>query len=195
MSHFSRLFIVAGALLPLVVFAESTTTRITATIVASSCQGAISTNGQRGASGMIDFGVINPKLRAAPVETFSLILTEYTGGEVGCSAFDAYAQTYAFATLTFGDLSNQQLDSQGVVTRYEDGSASPIRVRVSPTNSEARFTRESGPGFVTQGDNILLYPVDFAARGQFDFQASLVNVEEAKAGKFTGTLTLTLVYR
>lgn len=194
MSTIYRFLMLAGALLPTVVLAE-TTTRITATIVASSCQGVIATNGQRGTTGMIDFGVINPKLRAAPVENFSLILTEYDGGDIGCSAFEVYARTNVFATITFGDLSNHQLDERGVVTRYDDGNVSPLRVRVTPTNPEARFVTTDGPGFITQSHREVQYPVDFAARGQFDFQASLDGVDEAKAGKFTGTLTLTLIYR
>ncbi|WP_272662698.1 hypothetical protein [Providencia sp. PROV111] len=189
-----RIWILAGMLLPATGLAE-TTTRITATIVASSCQGVIATNGQRGTTGMIDFGVINPKMRAVPVENFSLILTEYDGGDIGCSAFEVYARTNAFATITFGDLSNHQLDARGVVTRYDDGSVSPLRVRVTPVDPEARFMTTDGPGFITQSHRDVQYPVDFATRGKFDFQASLDGVDEAKAGKFSGTLTLTLIYR
>ncbi len=137
------LMLTGGLLLPTVVLAE-TTTRITATVVVSSCQGSIVANGQRGITGMIDFGVINPRLRETPVETFSLMLSEYDGGDIGCSAFEVYARTNVFATITFGDLSNHQLDEQGVVTRYDDGSVSPLRVRVTPTNPEARFTAVDG---------------------------------------------------
>lgn len=194
MSKFLRLLILAGALLPSIALAD-TTTRISATIMTSSCQGVISADGARGTVGRVDFGTINPKFRNAPVKMFSLILKEFDSAEIGCRAFDAYAHTDAFVILIFGDLNNGQLDEQGVITRYEDGRLSPIRVRISPTNSDAHFATDAAPKFVTQGNNILLYPVSFTGRGQFNFQASLVNVEMAEAGKLIGTLTLTLVYQ
>lgn len=134
-----------GSAWPLMGWAQSvSTTNITATVVASSCVGHIVTGLQRSTSGTVDFGVINPKTRAAPIRPFSLVLSEYEGGETGCSAFLAYARQQNIATLTFGDLSQTQLDTQGVVTRYSDDSASSIRVRVAPTNSEAQFVQSEG---------------------------------------------------
>ncbi|MEG2734330.1 MAG: fimbrial protein [Hafnia sp.] len=171
------------------------TTTITATVVASSCVGHIVAGLQRSTSGSVDFGVINPKTRAAPARPFSLVLSEYEGGETGCSAFQAYGRTQNVATLTFGDLSQTQLDVQGVVTRYSDDTTSPIRVRVVPTNTEAQFTQSGGPGYITAGFNQIQYPIDFAAKGQFDFSASLSGLENARAGAFSGTLTLTVAYR
>ena len=194
MSKISYLLILVFVLLPSVVLAD-TTTRISATIMMSSCQGDISEDGKRGAVGRVDFGTINPMFRNASVKMFSLVLKEFAGAEIGCRAFDAYAETDASIILIFGDLINGQLDEQGVVTRYENGRLSPIRIRISPTNSDAHFATDTAPKFVTQENNILLYPVSFAGRGQFNFQASLVNMEMAEAGKLTGTLTLTLVYQ
>lgn len=185
-----------GSAWPLMGWAQSvSTTNITATVVASSCVGHIVTGLQRSTSGTVDFGVINPKTRAAPIRPFSLVLSEYEGGETGCSAFLAYARQQNIATLTFGDLSQTQLDTQGVVTRYSDDSASSIRVRVAPTNSEAQFVQSGGPGYITAGFNQVQYPIDFAAKGQFDFSASLAGLENARSGAFSGTLTLTVVYR
>ncbi|MFV8986175.1 fimbrial protein [Serratia fonticola] len=170
-------------------------TTITATVVASSCVGRIVSGVQRSTVGIIDFGVINAKTKAAPVRPFSLLLSEYADGEIGCSAFRAYAQQQNIATLTFGDLSQTQLDSQGVITRYSDDSASPIRIQVAPRNQEAQFVQPGGPGYITAGFNQLQYPVDFATKGQFDFIASLTGLGQAKAGSFTGALTLTVAYR
>ena len=185
-----------GSALPWAGWAQSvSTTTITATVVASSCVGRVVTGLQRSSSGTVDFGVINPKTRTAPVRTFSLLLSEYEGGETGCSAFEAYGRVQNVATLTFGDLSQTQLDTQGVVTRYSDDSASPIRVQVVPTNSEAQFVQSGGPGYITAGFNQVQYPIDFAAKGQFDFSAALAGLERARAGAFSGTLTLTVVYR
>jgi len=194
MSKISCLLILVFVLLPSVGLAD-TTTRISATIMMSSCQGSISEDGTRETVGGVDFGTINPKLRNTSVKIFSLVLKEFADAEMGCRAFDAYAETDASVILIFGDLSNGQLDEQGVVTRYEDGRLSPIRVRISPMNSAAHFATDTAPKFVNQENNILLYPVKFTGRGQFNFQASLVNTEMAEAGKLTGTLTLTLVYQ
>lgn len=68
------------------VFASVTnTTTLTATIVASSCVGEIltlnSSGRAAGNAGTVDFGVINPKSRAAPVRQFSLRLSEVVGGK------------------------------------------------------------------------------------------------------------------
>lgn len=171
------------------------TTTITATVVASSCVGSILSGQQRSGTGNVDFGVINPQARRAPARSFSLLLSEYEGGETGCSAFLAYGRQQNVATLTFGDLSNAQLDAQGVVTRYRDGVASPVRVRVRPKDAEATFAQAGGPGYITADFNQLQYPVDFAAKGRFDFSAALSGLENAPSGEFTGTLTVTVVYR
>lgn len=186
--------------LPWACLAQSVdTTTVTATVVASSCVGHIVTGQQRAQSGTgtgtVDFGMINPNTRAAPVRTFSLMLSEYEGGETGCSAFEAYGRVQNMATLTFGDLSQTQLDTQGVVTRYSDDSVSPVRVRVTPVNPEARFVQSGGAGYITADFSQVQYPVDFAARGQFDFSATLVGLDKARAGAFSGTLTLTVAYR
>lgn len=196
MMPFLRLWIVGGVMVPFAVYAI-TTTRITATVVASSCLGKISAQGLRSNTNVIDFGVINPKAstRSIPTHNFSLTLSEYEGGDVGCSAFQAYGQDHQYATITFGDLNNAQLDAQGVVTRYVDGDPSTVRVLVSPIDPEARFDKSEAPGFMTSTHNTLTYPVDFAAKGKFDFSARLANTENAKPGKFTGTLTLTIEYR
>jgi type 1 fimbria pilin len=123
------------------------------------------------------------------------MLSESEGGETGCSAFQAYGRQQNVATLTFGDLSQTQLDSQGVVTRYTDDTTSPIRVQVMPTNAEAQFVKSGGPGYITVDYNQLQYPIDFAAKGQFDFSASLIGLKNASSGAFSGTLTLTVIYR
>lgn len=178
---------------------QTTTTTLTATIVASSCVGEILTAGAKGrtagSSGIVDFGVINPKNRAMPARIFSLRLSETIGGEVGCSAFEVYGRQYPFAVLTFGDLGNTQLDEQGVILRHDDGSDAHLRVRVSPLNVEGKFMSTGGPGYITVSNAQVAYPIEFATKGLFDFQATLSQWDGVKSGRFNGSLTLTVVYR
>lgn len=177
----------------------TTTTTITATIVASSCVGEILTTGaegrRAGAVGTVDFGVINPKTRSAPARTFSLRLSETVGGETGCSAFEAYGRQYPAAILTFGDEGLAQLDENGVILRHDDGSDARLRVRVSPLNAEGDFITTGGPGYVTASNTQIAYPIDFARKGLFDFQATLSQWDGVTSGRFSGALTVTVVYR
>lgn len=194
------LFSVIGMVLPASVFASVTsTTTLTATIVASSCVGEIltlnSSGRTAGNTGTVDFGVINPKSRAAPVRQLSLRLSEVVGGKTGCSAFEAYGRQYPVATLSFGDASNTQLDEAGVILRYDDGSDTHMRVRVSPLNAEGTFPTSGAPGYVTATHSQVIYPIAFAAQGMFDFQATLSQWQAAKSGAFSGALTVTVVYR
>lgn len=194
------LFSIIVMVLPAGVFASvMNTTTLTATIVASSCVGEILTLNSSGrAAGnadTVDFGVINPKSRAAPVRQFSLRLSEVVGGKTGCSAFEAYGRQYPVATLSFGDASNTQLDESGVILRYDDGSDTHMRVRVSPLNAEGTFPTTGAPGYVTATHAQVTYPIPFAAKGMFDFQATLSEWQAAKSGAFSGALTVTIVYR
>lgn len=195
-----RVLSVIGMGLPTCVFASVTnTTTLTATIVASSCVGEIltlnSSGRAAGNAGTVDFGVINPKSRAAPVRQFSLRLSEEVGGKTGCSAFEAYGRQYPVATLSFGDASNTQLDEAGVILRYDDGSDTHMRVRVSPLNAEGTFPTSGATGYVTATHSQVTYPIHFAAKGMFDFQATLSQWQAAKSGAFSGVLTVTVVYR
>lgn len=179
--------------------AVTTTTTLTATIVASSCVGEIRTQNrtlqENSATGLVDFGVIHSKLRVAPVRQFSLLLFESLGGDVGCSAFEAYGRQYPVATLTFGDLGQTQLDEGGVIMRDENGNDAVIRALVTPLNTEAKFLQSDAAEYISVTNFSITYPIEFAVKGQFDFQASLVNLDKAKPGKFSGTLTVTVVYR
>lgn len=191
---------VMGVMLSAVGMASVTnTTTLTATIVASSCVGEILTLNSSGRSvgsaGTVDFGVINPKSRAAPVRQFSLRLSEIVGGKTGCSAFEAYGRQYPVATLSFGDAGNTQLDDAGVILRYDDGTDTRMRVRVSPLNAEGTFPTSGAPGYVTAMHSHVTYPIAFAAQGMFDFQATLNQWQAARSGAFSGALTVTVVYR
>ncbi|MEQ5635435.1 hypothetical protein AB7179_11470 [Providencia manganoxydans] len=199
-ARWQYLLSVIGMGLPAGVFASVTnTTTLTATIVASSCVGEIltlnSSGRAAGNAGTVDFGVINPKSRAAPVRQFSLRLSEVVGGKTGCSAFEAYGRQYPVATLSFGDAGNTQLDEAGVILRYDDGSDTHMRVRVSPLNAEGTFPTAGAPGYVTATHAQVTYPIPFAVKGMFDFQAILSEWQAAKSGAFSGTLTVTVVYR
>lgn len=177
----------------------TSTTTLTATIVASSCVGEIltlnSSGRAAGRAGTVDFGVINPKSRTAPVRQFSLRLSEMVGGKTGCSAFEAYGRQYPVATLSFGDAGNTQLDDAGVILRYDDGTDTRMRVRVSPLNAEGTFPTSGAPGYVTATHSHVVYPIAFATQGMFDFQATLSQWQAAKSGAFSGALTVTVVYR
>lgn len=178
---------------------QTTTTTITATIVASSCVGEILTETSAGRTasspGTVDFGVINPKTRSAPTRTFSLRLSETVGGETGCSAFEAYGRQYPSAMLTFGDIGETQLDEQGVILRHDDGTDARLRVRVTPLNVEGTFITTGGPAYITASNKQVVYPIEFATKGLFDFQASLSQWDGVKSGRFSGALTVTVVYR
>lgn len=178
---------------------QTATTTLTATVVASSCVGEIITVGSEGrtseGSGTIDFGVVNPKTRQAPNRTFLLRLSESIGGKTGCSAFEAYGRQYPAATLSFGDVGNTQLDEQGVILRDDYGSDTTLRVHVVPLDAEGYFIQSRGPGYVTASNAHISYPITFAAKGLFSFQATLSQWERVKPGKFNGSLTVTVVYR
>lgn len=186
--------------LSVMAFAVTTsTTTLTATLVASSCVGEILTLNTAGRAadktGTVDFGVINPKSRTLPVRQFSLRLSEMVGGKTGCSAFEAYGRQYPVATLSFGDAGLTQLDDAGVILRYDDGTDTRMRVRVSPLNVEGDFPTSGAPGYVTATHSQVTYPIAFAVQGLFDFQATLSQWHEAKSGRFSGSLTVTVVYR
>lgn len=178
---------------------HTTVTTITATVVASSCVGEIVTGpasrGRAGTQGTVDFGVINPKTRQAPVRTFSLRLSESLGGETRCSAFEAYGRQYPVATLYFGDLGGTQLDEDGVIMRRDDGQDARLRVHVTPLDTEGAFSQTGAPGYVTATHSAIDYPIAFAAKGLFAFQATLHYGEGVTAGGFNGALTVTVAYR
>lgn len=187
-------FIVTAVAVPM-----TTTTMLTATLVASSCVGEVVTVGAEGRSagtaGTVDFGVINPKVRSAPVRTFALRLSETVGGETGCSAFEAYGRQYPVATLSFGDLGGTQLDEDGVILRWDDGRDAGLRVRVTPLDIEGVFPKSGAPGYVTATHSAIDYPITFAAKGLFAFQATLSQWKGKKSGAFSGALTVTVAYR
>lgn len=191
--------VIGGVLSAGAMASVTSTTTLTATIVASSCVGEIltlnSSGRVAGSVGTVDFGVINPKSRVAPVRQFSLRLSEIVGGKTGCSAFEAYGRQYPVATLSFGDVGSTQLDDAGVILRYDDGTDTRMRVRVSPLNAEGTFPTPGAPGYVTATHSQVIYPIMFAAQGMFDFQATLNQWQAAKSGAFSGTLTVTVVYR
>ncbi|MEM8183457.1 hypothetical protein Q4R69_17115 [Morganella morganii subsp. sibonii] len=178
---------------------QTTVTTLTATIVASSCTGEIITTGTEGnaagSSGTVDFGVLSPDAQNAPVRTFSLRLSESAGGEAGCSAFEAYGRQYPSATLTFGDSGNTQLDENGVILHLDDQSDARLRVQVSPLNDEGTFEKTGGKSYITASNTKINYPIAFAARGLFDFKAVLSQWDGVKPGRFSGALTVTVVYQ
>lgn len=193
MSKNMRTFIMAGLLFSSITLAD-TTTRISATIVASSCHGIIRSETEDGITDYITFDTIGLKQSISRVKKFSLILTEHQGEERGCSLFDLYPHPYTLSGLLFGDTTNEQLDDQGVTTRYKDGRPSPVRVRISPINTEAHFGYETNVTFLTRKNNFLLYPASSFKLGEFNFYADLTNISSAKAEDIWGNLTLTLVY-
>lgn len=177
----------------------ASTTTLTATIMASSCAGEILipklTGQAAGDAGTVDFGVINTKNHRAPTRQFSLRLSEMMTGKTGCSAFEVYGRQYPVATLSFEDVGQAKLDDAGVILRYDDGTDTRMRVRVSPLNAEAIFPSFEAPGYVTATHARVNYPIKFAAQGLFDFQAALSQWQEVKSGRFSGSLTVTVVYR
>ncbi|WP_272663261.1 MULTISPECIES: hypothetical protein [unclassified Providencia] len=178
---------------------QTTTTTLTATIVASSCVGEIITTGSEGrvaeGSGTVDFGVVNPKTRQAPIRIFSLRLSESVGGKAGCSAFEAYGRKYPVATLSFGDVGNTQLDDRGVILRDDYGSDTTLRVQIEPLDAEGKFIQSHGPRYITASNAHITYPIVFAAKGLFGFQATLSQWDRVRPGRFNGSLTVTVVYR
>lgn len=79
--------------------------------------------------------------------------------------------------------------------RDDNGGDTRLRVRVTPLNAEGTFPQSGAPGYVTATYNAVVYPIAYASQGVFDFQATLSQWAKVKSGRFSGALTVTVVYR
>ncbi|SQM97435.1 K88 fimbrial protein A [Escherichia coli] len=156
-------------------------TVFSADVVASSCHVVVEAD-RAGNSGQLTFNTYR-KSTAAPVPPRDFTLRMYESGATvqGCSAFKAGQ----IATLDFGNPG--QLDAGGVVTR---GAGDGIRVDVQAVDPQADYR-----GRLTQGNNSINYPVEFAEKGQFRFRAQPVFPANVQAGEYTGALTFVVSYQ
>ncbi|AOV97506.1 fimbrial protein [Edwardsiella hoshinae] len=150
-----------------------------ADLVASACHVAVEVPG--GGNRLV-FGTYRKSTRAAvPPQTFTVRLYERGASLPGCSAFRAGR----LATLDFGNPG--QLDAGGVVTH---GAGDGIRIVVQARDAQADYR---GP--LTLSAHQVNYPVDFAARGQFSFQAQPHFPVTVVGGEYSGALTFVVSYQ
>lgn len=152
----------------------------TATVVASACHVRVDADGV--GNNRLTFGTYR-KSRGAdvPPRDFTLRVTETGATLPGCSAFLAGQVT----TLQFGNPG--QLDAGGVVTR---GAGDGIRVSVQATDPQAYFR-----GRLTEANDRVNYPAEFAAKGLFHFRAQPVMPADVRAGEYHGALAFVVTYQ
>ncbi|SUY95187.1 Uncharacterised protein [Citrobacter freundii] len=162
--------------------AYASTQRIvfSANIVASACHVRVDADGI--GNNMINFGVYNKSLGTViPPREFTIRLYESGASIQGCSAFHV-AQ---FASIQFGNTG--QLDADGVITR---GAGERVRIDVRAVDSQADWL-----GRLSQSHDIVRYPTDFAARGQFRFTAQPLFLSGVQNGKYEGSLSVIVSYQ
>lgn len=157
---------------------------IAGTVVASSCSVSIETGTSR--VGFLDFGEYNQSSRSGGItKPFVVKLFENGATSPGCSAFYAGGE---FVSIEFGDKGNQQLDERGVITK---GAGDNIRIAITSTDTG----KVSNQDAITSKNSILKYPRDFAVKGQFGFNAHANGLDVAKAGRYSGSLSLVVSYK
>ncbi|HCZ4708625.1 TPA: fimbrial protein [Salmonella enterica subsp. enterica serovar Saintpaul str. CFSAN004144] len=149
-------------------------------VVASACHVVVDVEGA--GNNRMTFGTYHKSTNTSvPPRNFTVRLYESGATIQGCSAFLAGQ----VATLSFGNPG--QLDAAGVVTR---GGGDGVRVDVRAVDVQADYRDR-----LTQDNYSVNYPVDFAAKGQFQFRAQPVFPANVKAGEYTGALTFVVTYQ
>lgn len=155
-------------------------TLFSADVVSSACHVVVEAVGSGGSRLTFD---TYRKSTASAVPPRDFIVRLYESGATvqGCSAF----QVGQVASLDFGN--TRQLDAGGVVTR---GAGDGIRVAVKALDAQADYR-----GRLTEANNRVNYPVDFAAKGQFSFRAQPIFPVGVKAGEYSGALSFVVIYQ
>jgi len=150
-----------------------------ADIVASACHAVVDGDGL--GNNHITFGTYR-KSSGIPVrpEMFSIRLFEAGSSIQGCSAFLAGQ----IATIQFGNTG--QLDSLGVITR---GAGDGVRIDVRAKDSQADYHHQ-----LTDENNMINYPIDFASKGVFRFEAKPVIPDDVRSGEYSGALSFVVIY-
>lgn len=160
------------------------TVTINGVVVGSTCSIELDNGVSR--SGVIDFGLYNTTKRVGTViKPFKIKLYENRSPVAGCNAFFAGSGLVKFA---FGDKTAGQLDSRGVVTR---GAGDGVRIAITSTDVGQVNSTQA----VTSSLSELTYPVEFASRGVFGFNAQAIGLESASAGSYHGSLSLVVTYK
>lgn len=115
-----------------------------------------------------------------PARKFTIRLYESGSSIQGCSAFLAGQ----LATLQFGSVG--QLDSHGVVTQ---GAGDGIRIEVRAIDSQADYREH-----LTERRNTINYPITFASKGQFCFEAKPIIPADVNPGEYSGALSFIISY-
>ncbi|EGT5658724.1 type 1 fimbrial protein [Citrobacter braakii] len=161
-------------------FASVQRTIFSADVVASACHVVVDVDGN--GSNRLTFGTYRKSMTdSVPSRNFTVRMYESGATVPGCSAFLSGQK----ASLDFGNPG--QMDTVGVVTR---GAGDGVRIDVNAVDVEADFRDR-----LTQGNNIVSYPVDFAAKGLFRFRAQPVFPADVKAGEYSGALTFVVTYK
>ncbi|EAO6898643.1 fimbrial protein [Salmonella enterica] len=151
-----------------------------AEVVASACHVRVDADGT--GNNLLSFAPYR-KASGTAVEPRDFTVRLYESGATiqGCSAF----LTGQIATLEFGNPG--QLDAGGVVTR---GGGEMIRIDVRALDERAGWR-----GRITDGQNQVNYPVDFATQGQFRFRAQPLFPADTRAGEYEGALSFVVTYQ
>lgn len=174
------------ALLSVLLFTENANaidvqrTIFSADVVASACHVVVDADGSSGGSLTFDTYHKSIKAPVAP-RYFSVRLYEVGESIPGCTAFLAGK----VATLSFGNPG--QLDAGGVVTR---GAGDGVRIDIRAVDAEADLHSS-----ITMSENNINYPVAFATKGTFRFQAQPIMPKDVKVGEYRGALAFVISYQ
>ncbi|HEN3635326.1 TPA: fimbrial protein, partial [Yersinia enterocolitica] len=143
-----------------------------ADVVASSCHAVVETDME--GNNLLTFSTFRKSNDEYVLpRKFTIRLYESGSTVQGCTAFLAGQ----IATIQFGNPG--QLDSGGVVTK---GAGDGIRIDVRAKDPQADYRNK-----LTDMDNIINYPVSFAADGQFNFEAKPIIPADVRAGEYSGS--------
>lgn len=152
---------------------------VNATAVASTCRVVVEADGL--GNNQLSLGVYNKALGGdVQAKRFTLWMYEEGATVPGCSAF----MVGPYASVEFGNAG--QLDHAGVITR---GAGDQVRIDVRALDEQADYR-----GRLNSGQRWVKYPASFAAQGRLGFDARPVNVEQASAGEYRGTLSFVVSY-
>nr|BAT57225.1 K88 fimbrial protein A [Escherichia coli O169:H41] len=150
-----------------------------ADVVASACHAVVDADGIGNSN--LTFETYR-KSKGNPIypSTFTIRLYEPGSSIQGCSAFLAGQ----VATLQFGN--GGQLDSAGVVTQ---GAGNRVRIDVRAKDTQADYRDR-----LTDSNNTVNYPINFASKGLFKFEAKPIIPDDIRSGEYSSALSFVVTY-
>ncbi|MHA3510701.1 fimbrial protein [Yersinia enterocolitica] len=166
------------------IFANSTRANVhriifNADVVASACHAVVDADGI--GNNLLTFETYRKSTgHSVSPGKFTIRLYEPGSSIQGCSAFLAGQ----VATLQFGNTG--QLDSAGVITQ---GAGDGIRIDVRAIDTQADYRDR-----LTDSNNTINYPINFASNGQFNFEAKPIIPDNVRSGEYGGALSFVVTY-